>query len=162
MCIDKLDLRIPQKTQFTPEFQEVYSHAASRALFKPSNYYTKTADFRTYGYEARLHMYSAYGRKFNNKVLHDHKLELYGVGEMKFDEMVAEISRIFACDPLELEMMRRDVCVDVVGVGLNWFKSHTRVEFKRNLREIGYMDSLSRKGCTRGEQGKPFEPGALR
>ena len=79
---------------------------------------------------------------------HDHKLELYDTGEMRFDQMIAEIRRVFICDPFRLEMMRRDVCVDVRGISLHWFKTHTRVEYKRNLREIGYMRITKRRGET--------------
>jgi hypothetical protein len=139
MCIDKLDVRVPRRTPFTPEFQEVYRHASDKGLLRPSNYYSKTGDFRSYGYQVRLHMYANFGRKQNSKGAHDHKLELYDTAEMKFDEMLAEISRVFVCEPLDLEMMRRDVCVDVKGVSLDWFKTHSRVEFKRNIRDIGYM-----------------------
>jgi hypothetical protein len=146
--IDKLDLRIPRKTPFTPEFQEAYRDAASKGLLRPSQYYAQTGDFRPYGYEVRLHMFASFGQRCNSKRSHDHKLELYDTGEMKFDQMLSEISRVFVCDPLELEMLRRDVCVDVDGVSLNWFKTHARVEFKRNSREIGYMVVTARKGET--------------
>jgi hypothetical protein len=148
MCIDKLDVRVPRKTQFTPEFHEVYRHAASQGQLRPSQYYAQTADFRRYGYPIRLHMFSNYGRKINGKSSHDHKLELYDTGEMKFDEMLTEFTRVFICDPLELEMLRRDICVDVVGVSLDWFKIHARIELKRNMREIGYMNVIARKGET--------------
>ena len=146
--IDKLDVRVPRKTQFTPEFQEVYRHASDKGILRPSNYYAMTGDFRSYGYQIRLHMFARFGRKQNGKGAHDHKLELYDTAEMKFDEMLAEISRVFICEPLDLEMLRRDVCVDVEGISLDWFKTHTRVEFKRNIRDIGYMIVHTRKGET--------------
>ena len=153
--IDKLDLRIPRLTPFRAEFAAAFQHAASNGLLKPSKYYANTADFRSYGYPVRLHMSSEFGRKRDGKYLHDHKLELYDTAEMTFDEMLFEISRVFDCDPLRLEMLRRDVCVDVVGTSLDWFKRHARVEFKRNIREIGYMIVNARRGQTLYLGAKP-------
>jgi hypothetical protein len=153
--IDKLDVRIPRRTQFRPEFLPVYAHASKNGLLRPSSYYASVGDFRTYDYPVRLHMYSTYGRKRDNKQSHDHKLELYDTAEMTFDQMVYEIGRVFDCDPLKLEMLRRDVCVDVVGPSLNWFKTHTRVEFKRNSREIGYMYVHEWRGETLNLGEKP-------
>jgi hypothetical protein len=148
MCIDKLDLRVPRKTQFTPEFHEAYRHAAKKGLLRPSQYYTQTGDFRPFGFEVRLHMFSTRGRDRDSKSYRDHKLELYDTAEMNFDQMVSEIRRVFVCDPLKLEMMRRDVCVDLVGTSVDWFKTHARVEFKRNMREIGFMMMTAKRGET--------------
>ena len=153
--IDKLDTRIPRKTPFTPEFGEVYQHASEKGLLTPSKYYAKTGDFRPYGYQMRLHVFSNYGRRRNNKQAHDHKLELYDTAEMTFDDMLAEIKRVFICDPLDLVMLRRDICVDVVGIDVDWFKTHTRIELKRNIREIGYMNAWKKKGETFDLGGKP-------
>ena len=123
----------------------------------PSKYYAKTADFRQYGYQVRLHMFSNYGRRLNSKRSHDHKLELYDTAEMTFDDMLAEIKRVFVCEPLDLVMLRRDICVDVVGIGVDWFKTHTRAELKRNIREMGYMNVWKKKGETfdLGGEAKP-------
>jgi hypothetical protein len=74
---------------------------------------------------------------------------------MKFDEMLAEIRHVFICEPLDLEMLRRDVCVDVEGMSLDWFKVHARVELKRNVRDIGYMIVNAKKGETFYLGGKP-------
>lgn len=153
--IDKLDTRIPRETPFTPEFQEVYRHASDKGLLMPSKYYAKTADFRPYGYQVRLHMFSNYGRRLDNRRSHDHKLELYDTADMTFDDMLAEIKRVFVCEPLDLVMLRRDICVDVVGTGVDWFKTHTRVELKRNIREMGYMNVWKKKGETFDLGGKP-------
>jgi hypothetical protein len=153
--IDKLDVRIPRKTQFTPEFHKAYRHAAENGVLKPSEYYTQTGDFRPYGYPIRLHMFASRGKQRKGNSSRDHKLELYDTAEMTLEEMVAEIRRVFVCDPWELQMMRRDVCVDVVGVSVQWFKAHTRVEFKRNVREIGFMTVDAKRGETYYLGAKP-------
>ena len=153
--IDKLDLRIPRLTRFREDFAAAFQHAASSSLLRPSKYYACTADFRSYGYQVRLHMSSEFGRKRNDKYSHDHKLELYDTAEMTLDDIQNEISRVFDCDPLKLEMLRRDVCVDVEGTSVNWFKAHTRVEMKRNSREFGYMDVFERKAETHNMGAKP-------
>jgi hypothetical protein len=93
-------------------------------------------------------MYATHGREQDSKNYRDHKLELYDTGEMTFEEMISEIERVFVCDPLKLEMIRRDVCVDVVGTSVDWFKTHARVEFKRNIREIGFMMITAKRGET--------------
>src|SRR5271170_6643087 len=97
--IDKLDVRIPRRTQFRSEFFPVYTHASKNGLLRPSRYYSSVGDFRTYDYPARLHMYAVFGRKRESKHSHDHKLELYDTGEMKFDQMIHEIGTLHHTSP---------------------------------------------------------------
>jgi hypothetical protein len=131
--IDKADLRVPRLTPFTPEFQEAYeaSHHSERSPWKSNGYFTSTADMRDYGYEARLHMYSALTRE------PIHKLEIYETGGKSYAEMRDLVQSIFVCDAERLGTMRVDLCADIYGVDVGWFKRHMTVKGKRLHREFG-------------------------
>ncbi len=70
---------------------------------------------------------------------------------MTFDEMLFEIGRVFDCDPLKLEMLRRDVCVDVVGTILNWFKGTGDIQ-KKNYVYYRSTGHRGRCGLPRSEE----------
>ena len=55
--------------------------------------------------------------------------------------MLAITSKVFACDPKKLGVMRVDLTADVPGVPVDWFKRHTLVKSKQTRREIGSVES---------------------
>jgi hypothetical protein len=131
--IDKADLRVERNAPFTREFQEVYtaSQRAERCPWTNSKYFASTADLRPFGYDARLHMYSTLTRE------PIHKLEIYDAGDKTLDEMRSLAASIFEVNPDRLGLMRVDLCVDVHGVDVGWFKRHTIIQSKQTNREFG-------------------------
>jgi len=53
------------------------------------------------------------------------KLEIYDTGDKSLCEMRRLTASIFDVDPDQLGLMRVDLCVDVHGVDVGWFKRHT-------------------------------------
>lgn len=131
--IDKADLRVQQAVPFTKAFQEVYeaSRRGDRRPWGSSRYFLSTADMREFGYDVRLHMYSTLTPK------PIHKLEIYDAGGKTLQEMRALVASIFDCNPDRLGLMRVDLCADVHGVDVDWFKRHTIVQSKQTQRELG-------------------------
>jgi hypothetical protein len=125
--IDKLDLRVPNETQFSPSFGRLYSQlrGLERGPFRPSKLYEQVGDLREYGHQARLGMWCRMDTRGN------HKLELIDVGEMSRTDILREISSIFDIDGLGLGIMRVDFAVDIPDIPLQWFRETVRVENKR-------------------------------
>jgi hypothetical protein len=131
--IDKADLRVERNVPFTREFQEVYE-ASQRGEKRPwgsSQYFASTADLRGFGYDVRLHMYSTLTPE------PIHKLEIYDAGEKTYQEMRSLAASIFDCNPDRLGLMRVDLCADVHGIDVGWFKRHTIIQSKQTQREFG-------------------------
>jgi hypothetical protein len=74
--IDKVDLRVPGQTPYSPEFQRLYQDLRNdpKGPFRFSQYYLAVADLRPYGYQALLHTHSRLDKEGN------HKLELIDTG----------------------------------------------------------------------------------
>lgn len=131
--IDKADLRVPRNVPFTREFQEIYeaSQRGEKQPWSSSRYFASTADLRAFGYDVRLHMYSTLTPE------PIHKLEIYDAGDKTFLQMKQLSASIFDLDPEALSLMRVDLCADVHGVDVGWFKRHTFVKAKQTNREFG-------------------------
>lgn len=125
--IDKLDLRIPRKADFTPSFKRLYGElqAMERGPFRTAKHYEYAGDLREYGYNLRLNLYCRMDKAGN------HKLELIDVGTMTKSEIFHEIVRVFEIDPLTLGIMRIDFAVDVPGIPLQWFRDAVMANHKR-------------------------------
>jgi hypothetical protein len=131
--IDKADLRVARNVPFTREFQEVYeaSQRGERRPWSSSRYFASTADLRAFGYDVRLHMYSTLTPE------PIHKLEIYDAGDKSLAEMRRLCASIFDTDPDRLGLMRVDLCADIHGVDVGWFKRHTIIQSKQTNRELG-------------------------
>jgi len=131
--IDKLDLRVDQRVRFTQEFREIYdaSVRADRSPWRSSPLFVSTADMVEYGYDVRLHLCSTRTSK------PIHKLEIYNTGEKSLNEMQNLAASIFDCEPDSLGLMRVDLCADIHGVDVGWFKRHVIISSKQTHREFG-------------------------
>ena len=131
--IDKADLRVPRNVPFTREFQEIYeaSQRGEKRPWSSSRYFASTADLRAFGYDVRLHMYSTLTPE------PIHKLEIYDAGEKSLSQMQRLAASVFDTDPGRLGLMRVDLCADVHGVDVGWFKRHAVVKAKQTTREFG-------------------------
>jgi hypothetical protein len=156
LLIDKLDIRIPRKVLFTREFTEVYeaSRRGGRSPWRRSEYFGSSADFRPFGYDVRLHMNS---RRSGSESFN--KLEIYEAGDKSLSEMRRLTASIFEVDPDRLGLMRVDLCADIRGVDVGWFKRHTFVQSKQTNREFGvampYMTSHKGQAETLYAGAKP-------
>jgi hypothetical protein len=66
-----------------------------------------------------------------------HKLEIYDTGEKTLAEMQKLAASIFDIDPHGLGLMRVDLCADIHGVDVGFFKRHTIIRSKQTNRELG-------------------------
>jgi hypothetical protein len=131
--IDKTDLRVQTTTPYTKRFREVLeaSWRQERSPWRESKYFQSTADFRPYGYDVRLHLYSTMTQE------PIHKLEIYDTGEKTYQDMHRLVASVFDCDPGRLGLMRVDLCADIHGVDVEWFKRHTIIQSNQTQREFG-------------------------
>jgi hypothetical protein len=142
--IDKCDVRVPNSTDFTPTFGQLYAELrnARKSPFHSSPYYVARGDLRNHGYEAILHMSCKYGKG-------DHKVELIDVGRHGFEFLTHQLSQIFDINPCNLELMRVDLAADVPDVDVPWFLAHARARYKRfhNAGAAGFeYQQLGMKG----------------
>lgn len=140
--IDKLELRVPSWTIYTPQFESLYSElrTGGKDPFHPTRHYIAVADLRPYGYEVVLHAHCKHGKQGN------HKLELMETGQKSLKELVSEINRIFVVNPLQLETMRVDLTADVVGIPVSFFQDALRAAYKQVANDIEKADQFVRLG----------------
>jgi hypothetical protein len=144
--IDKLELRVPSRAVYTPEFGNLYSEIRTgegKDPFHATRHYVAVADLRPYGYDVVLHAHCKHGKEGN------HKLELMETGQKSFAELVCEINRIFVLDPMRLQTMRVDLTADVMGVPVWFFQDALRAAYKQVANDIEKADQFARLG--RGE-----------
>ena len=125
--IDKLDLRVPRLTPFTPSFARLYRELQDmqNGPFHSSKLYEYVADLREYGHQIRLSLYCQMDKAGN------HKIELIDVGKMSRADILREITSIFDIDAEGLATMRVDFAIDIPDYPLQWFRETVRVENKR-------------------------------
>ncbi len=140
MMIDKLEVRVPRLTQYSSDFQKLYSDVrrSRKDPFVRSRHYLAVADLRPFGYKAILHTYCVHGAG-------DHKLELIDTGRATLAEMIREIENVFDVNGRRLEISRIDLAADVSGVPVEWFLEHLRAKWKRFTADIGKVE-YSRMG----------------
>jgi len=133
--IDKLDLRIPSGSVFSPEVRE-YTRALPYETYttrvRPAVHYVGKADLRPLKIDALLHMQCKHGN-------HDHKLEIFDVGTKTYSQVVQLIQSVAAVRVDALDVMRIDLAADVPDVTVPWFKDHVRFKFKRTDKEHGAL-----------------------
>lgn len=131
--IDKLEVVVPNKADFSPEFSHIFSETrgAPGDPFRRGQRYTVTADLRQFGIGAVVHLWSTQGKVAR------HKVELLETGKMSLREMEHEVTRIFDTDPAKLEVRRMDAAADVDNLPMDFFHQRVRVMYKQWAAKIG-------------------------
>jgi len=141
--IDKLEVRVPAATEYSPSFSRLYSHVwndAANNPFRASRHYVVVGDLRAFGYDAILHSHCKHGDEGN------HKLELLDTGSRSFSELLQEITAVFDVYPSTLEIMRVDFAVDVVGIPVSVFQDCARAAYKKIVVDFENAEQLVRMG----------------
>jgi len=136
--IDKLELRLPARTQLRAEVREFMlesRHFKNSTRTMGSGRYEWVTDIRPVGIDALLHF--GLKRQENDPHEGEHKLELLDTGTKGYSELLAQTEATVDCSPDEFEIMRADLCADIVGVPIEWFLARTRIKFKRICHEVG-------------------------
>ncbi len=137
-AIDKLDLRLPSGTQLRPAVAAFINESkdtegSTRRI--NSRYYAFVSDLRPMRIDARIHV----GLKHLESHTGEGKLELIDTGTKSLREITAEIMEVIDYSPVDLEIMRIDLCADMYGIPMEWFLNRARVKFKRIAREIAEL-----------------------
>ncbi|MEP6539596.1 MAG: hypothetical protein ABJF23_29945 [Bryobacteraceae bacterium] len=135
--IDKLEVRIPSRTQFSSQFSGLYRDISSDEKvnpFKTAQHYIKAGDLRAFGYPAILHIHCTRDKQGN------HKLELIDTADLSLSAMGREIERVFDVSCRRLGLMRIDLAADVPSVPISWFASHARVRWKQWTADVGHLE----------------------
>jgi hypothetical protein len=134
--IDKLAIRIPKRTELARGVKSMLRtrHDASRHRNK---HYRAVRDLQVFGLRSVLYLHQW---KTGN-----HKVQLVGSGSMSFSEILSEIRRTFDLDPLQAEVMRLDLAVDVFGYSVERFRHNTWIKRKRSTSEYGTWSSLRKR-----------------
>jgi len=138
--IDKLELRLPRVTLFRPEVREFMLESrffknSTRTM--SSGRYSWVTNLQPVGIDALLH----YGLKRQEHDPHEgeHKLELLDTGEKAYSQIVGQLESTVEGPVSDLDIMRLDLCADMVGIPIEWFFTRLRVKFKRVAYEIGTL-----------------------
>jgi len=135
--LDKVELRVPGRTAFQPDFQWIEKEvpfAGQASPIRRSVRYQGAVDLRPFGFDAMLHAY------FKRKIRRPHKLELFRTGRKSLAEMTRIVAAIFDADPNNLENMRLDFTADLHDIPVEYLHNSVRVKFKRSSNEHGELD----------------------
>jgi hypothetical protein len=99
--------------------------------------YEWVTDLRPVGVDALLH----YSLKRIENAPHEgeHKLELLDSGKRGYSELVSQVEQAVEGAIDDLEIMRVDLCADMLEVPVEWFLNRIRVKFKRVAHEVGLL-----------------------
>lgn len=135
--IDKVEVRIPRRTEFSRDFAHLYediSRDPDAKVFRESRYYLGVGDLRRFGHRAVLHHFCKLDKQGN------HKLELLDSADLSYKDIQLEIMRIFNVDPGQLSLTRLDLAADVPGLPVRWFQQHARVKGKQWEARFGCIE----------------------
>jgi|GEM_PF-2389752 len=135
--IDKVDIRVPSRIPLVPEFSwiEEQLRRTGRVDRSPaSQHYRAVVDLRGSGISALLHAGLKHGKEGN------HKLEIIEAGQLSYQEILHAAAKVLPVDPGELEIIRVDLCADVLGVPVSWFVEAACVKYKRFGAALGTID----------------------
>lgn len=131
MMIDKIEVMLTPDTRFQKGFRDlavISPFDPCTPHLKPSKFYHLTADLRSRGLDALLHV----GLKLGGKNSHGgHKIELLETGKKGIREIEGTIDAIADCNPLSCRVGRVDLAADVSDVSLSWFREHAYVQYKQ-------------------------------
>jgi hypothetical protein len=144
IVIDKLELRVPDTTRFSDEFEDLRS--SWQYEMNPSRFYLGVRDLREFDYPCMLH--------FRHRHTGNHKLELIDTSSFSFSSMIDVIESIFEVDPMILEIMRLDLAADMEGVPVHAFVGNVRGKWKRSSADIGRYTRMGKLGVESFYLGK--------
>lgn len=121
-------------TEFTPEFKQAMESRHAETLWKPTQYFRRSGDLRDLGFDCIVHLDCKLTKEAN------HKIEIVGVGQKTYSQMVEDVGRVFKCEPERLKFARADLTADVNDVPVPWFHEHCYVSHKRYHREISEIE----------------------
>jgi hypothetical protein len=149
VVIDKIALRVPWCTPYSPEFSKLYQEIRRdpKGPFRPSPHYLAAADLRTYGYPVLLHTHNTHDKVGN------HKLEFLETGKLGYSQIRKQIHRIFNTDTGSLPIMRVDLAADIVGFTVGWFIQQLLVQYKRWTCDVGRIDAADAQISSMGKTG---------
>ena len=129
--IDAVALSVPAYSKYTPEFLSVCR--SLRPSMSPATHYRSFVDLTALG--VPLTWYQGQWRS------HRDKLVLHQVGHMSGMQIYTLLAEIVEANPLDLPVNRVDLCADVPGVTVDWFRAHMTVKHKRRHTAIAHRVS---------------------
>ena len=138
--IDKIEVISERGNGFGKQFKPIEQELRGNprfASFRPSKHYLAVGDLRPFGFDAIMHLEQ---RRYGTS-----KLELLDTGAKKLGEMCSTVEELLDGDPLKHRVSRIDLCADVAGVALTWFRDHIRVKRKQWLAEFSQESKMGKK-----------------
>jgi hypothetical protein len=93
------------------------------------------------------------GNKHDSKA--DDKIELIETGPMRLSEMKDVIADMYQFAPDQSRVMRLDLCSDIEGTSVDWFRQNTYFRFKQTERKWMEVETSSRRAQTIVSGQKP-------
>lgn len=129
--IDKIEVMSERGAGFGEKFRPIERELRANprfGSFRPSKHYLAVGDLRPYGFDAIMHLEQ---RRYGTS-----KLELLDTGGKSLDQMCSTVADLLDGDPLDHRVSRIDLCADVPGIPVDWFRSHVRVRRKQWIAEF--------------------------
>jgi hypothetical protein len=147
--IDKLDLGVNNRAQYTRSFSKVLSISERPEwrdkVWKQGGHFRRRGDLREVSggeLPVILHMDNLHNRKAPNKV------ELIETGKLKLAEMGELVESMFLVDADESKVMRLDTAADIRSTPVEWFREHTYVALKQSQQAWVHCEMSMRRAQT--------------
>jgi hypothetical protein len=133
--IDKIDIRIPTGTALAKSAESSLRHLKGDmpGAVRGTKYYGRVEDLRRHGLRSILY----YRNRWNG----NHKLEIIAAGTMTLWAILSEVGEVFDVDPMQAEIMRIDLAVDVLDYPVQWFRQNARFAQRRYSAEYARVVS---------------------
>lgn len=137
LMIDKVEVISERGKGFGEKFRPIERELRANprfGSFRPSKHYLAVGDLRPYGFDAIMHVEQ---RRYGTS-----KLELLDTGHKSLDQMCSTVGDLLDGDPLEHRVSRIDLCADVPGIPVAWFRDHVRVKRKQWIAEFSQQEVI--------------------
>lgn len=129
--IDKIEVISKPGNGFGKQFKPIEAEVRKNprfGSFRPSKHYLAVGDLRQFGIDAIMHLEQ---RRYGTS-----KVEIEGTGKKSLGEICSIVEDLLDGDPLQQRVSRIDLCADVAGVPIEWFRDHVRVKRKQWLADF--------------------------
>lgn len=155
--IDKLDVGISRKASYRNSFAKLIEISQSpewRAkAVTDGGHYRQRIDMREVS-GGELPVIVHFGNKHDSKA--DDKVELIETGGQTLRQMKETISEMYIFPPDDARVMRLDLCSDVEGTPVEWFRENTYVAMKQTHRMWHEVSSRRAQSIYAGQKPRQF------
>jgi len=145
--IDKLDTGVPRLAEYTRSFGKLVELSMTpdwhKKVWRDGGHYLRRGDFREISggeLPVIVHQHNRHDRRAGDK------MEIVETGNLSMIDLVSIQQQVYRCDAEENRVMRVDLCSDVEGAPVSWYRDNTQIKQKQVHREWA-MQTVSKRNA---------------